>query len=643
MGHRWIFDIETDGLLKAEQNKSVMTRVHCVVLRNIDTNDVLSFADHRQTQIYPDIPEAFPILAEASLLVAHNGIYFDQQALYRQYPEYRQMFPQVLTMDRFVDTMVCSRVIWSNIKDGDFDRNRRGQFPAHLLFEPHSLEAWGWRFGNRKGEYKGGWERWNQEMHDYCIQDTSVTLDLYRAVVNKGYSKFALMIEHELAWYLAQQKINGFKFDSRGGAELYATICALREPISQSLRERFGWWYEAGEEKTPKKTLVYVKNEIAPRTITAGAPYTKLEQVFFKPGSRDHIANRLMKLYGWEPKEFGDDGKPTLDDDIISGLQYPEIPEIRRLLLFNKRIGQIAEGKQAWLKVEQDGWIFGNVNQSGAITHRATHSWPNLTQVPAVQKSKDDKPLMLEAGGFGWECRSLFGVPEGWTLVGADASGLELRCLSHFMAPYDGGAYRELILNGDVHTANWNAGKPYLTTRAVAKTFIYAFLYGAGDWKLGNTCDPSLTDDEKTALGALLRKTFLKNVPALKMLVDAVQHEVKTNKCFKLPTGHIVYIRKMHAALNSLLQGTGAVICKLWIVLANRELQKAGLRHGWTGDYAACVWAHDEVQVASRTPEIAKFAGETLISVFPRVTELLKFQCPLEGQYKLGLNWAETH
>lgn len=623
MGRRLVYDIETDGYL------DVLTKVHCIAIRDIDNGEVLSFADHRQTTKYPSNEEGLDILSKADLLIAHNGIGFDHTALEKVYPGYKTR------ADHF-DTMVISRAVFTNLGDNDFKMWRRGKFPSNLLKKPHSLAAWGHRLGDPKDEFDGPWDSWTQTMHDYCIQDTSPCFGLYNVLQQRKVPQMLLETEHELAWYLRDQYRNGFMFNGGAAAELYSILLPKRLELEQALKARFKSWYVGGAVKTPKKTVRYKRPHLAEdvrEIFTEGAAYTPLKRVDFNPSSRDHIAYVFQKRYGWQPQETTDSGKPKVDDDVIGALPYPEAKQVCEYMLLDKRIGALAEGKQAWMKlVTKDGFVHGSVNQTGTPTHRASHSNPNMTQVPKV------------GNPFGKECRSLFIVPEGWKLVGTDISGLELRVLSHYMARFDSGAYMKIVLEGDVHTENMKAGAPYLTTRDMAKIFIYAFIYGAGDWKLGHTCRPHASDDEKAKIGASLRKQFLKNIPALKEVVKLIDLRLQAKKPFILPTGHEVWPRTKHSALNYLIQSTGAIVCKRWLFHINRETKAMGLVSGWHGDYATNVWAHDETQTAVRDRDgLPQIYSKLTLDCIPRIQDELKLRCPLTGESKIGLNWADTH
>ena len=296
--------------------------------------------------------------------------------------------------------------------------------------------------------------------------------------------------------------------------------------------------------------------------------------------------------------------------------------------MLQKRIGQLAEGDQAWLKQVRKGRIHGSVNPNGAVTGRATHSFPNIAQVPS------------SGAEYGKECRELFIVPSGWVLMGSDASGLELRCLGHYMAKYDGGAYIREILEGDIHTANQKAAG--LEQRSQAKTFIYAFLYGAGDVKIGSIVQPLASEAKQRKLGKALKEKFLANTPALLKLRNYVAKAAKKG-WLKGLDGRKVYVRSAHAALNTLLQSAGALICKLWICEVERLALEAGLRHGWDGDFAFCAWVHDEIQVACRTREIAEQMGAISKAAMKEAERIFAFRCPLDAEFSIGSSWAETH
>lgn len=607
---RLVADIETNGFLDN------VTVVHCIAAKDIDTGTVYTFH-------VPTIEEGVRFLQSADTLIFHNGISYDIPVLSKLYPWFSVEPSKVL------DTLVLARLIYTNIKDIDMDLLKKQKLPSRL-FGSHSLEAYGYRLGLMKGEYaeefkqkmgdayKHGmeWLEFSQEMLDYNVQDVVVTEALYQKLASKNYAEMAIQLEHEIQWLMAQQVRNGFHFNEGKAAVLYSTLSQRRADLERELKDFFGSW----EVKLPD---FIPKRDNKTRGYKAGVPVPRSKIVEFNPSSRDHSADRLQTLYGWKPEKFTDGGKPMIDESVLSGLDYPPCKLLTEYLLVAKRIAQLAEGDQAWLKLVKKGRIHGSINPNGAVTGRATHAYPNIAQVPS------------SSSPYGHECRELFEIPEGWSaLVGADASGLELRCLAHFMAKWDGGAYGDVLLNGDIHTENQKAAG--LPTRNNAKTFIYAFLYGAGDAKIGSIVGGTDADGKK------LKKKFLKSLPALGKLVEAVKESAKKGYLKGLDGRHL-HVRSPHAALNTLLQSAGALVCKKWLVILEEELKARGLKHGWDGDYAFCGWIHDEVQIACRTPEVAQLVAQLAPACVTKAGEFFNFRCTLAGEAKVGKNWSSTH
>lgn len=644
---RLVFDIESDGLLHQ------LTKVHCIVVTDVDTEKVYRFRPS-------EIEECLRFIMQATDLIAHNGIKFDVPAIKKVYPWFD--FKGV-----FHDTLVYTRLLWPNIGVSDAGRvlsyrksNGASGLPPKLTGS-HSLKAWGYRLGIHKGTFgeTSDWQYFSEEMLSYCEQDVAVNLALWRRIEAKiksgSVSQFAIEIEHKAAWVLAQQERNGFKFNTSKAVELYSILADRREKIKQELVDTFGTWYVSNGVVTPKKSINY-KDPLKGDRVE-NAPYTRVTHVQFNPASRDHIAKVLIER-GWQPTVFTDGGKPKIDEDILEKLDFPEAKLVSEFFMLNKRIGQLAEGNQGWLNcVTPEGFIHGSVNPNGAVTGRATHAFPNIAQVPSAKAA------------FGHECRDLFTVPAGWVLLGSDASGLELRCLGHFMAQWDNGNYIKVILEGDIHTENQKAAK--LATRDEAKRFIYAFLYGAGDeligqlvgyteaeylkWKAADAHVPIIAQLKKRGerytrerichilKGKQVKKQFLKGLPALKHLINWVKAEAKEKGYVTGLDGRQVFTRSAHSALNTLLQSAGALICKLWIIRVNELAQEAGLKHGWDGDYAYCAWVHDELQVACRTGEIAEKLGAICKAAIKDVGDTFKFNCPLDAEFATGTSWRYTH
>jgi len=460
----------------------------------------------------------------------------------------------------------------------------------------HSLKAWGIRSGVLKGDFNDGspdvWDVFTQEMLDYCIQDTAVTAALLKRIESKQFSADALGLEHDMAKLMFLQEKRGFDFDVDTARELYGRLTQRKTDIENELVSTF------------EPTIVEMK--------------TKTKVLPFNPASRQQIADRLMKR-GWVPEAFTDNGQPKVDETILSKIEMPEAALLVEYLTLNKRLGQIGNGKQAWLKAEKNGKLHGRVNPMGAVTSRCTHSNPNMAQVPSV------------GAPFGEECRALFTVPEGYSLLGADASGLELRCLAHYMSRHDGGKYGLEILEGDIHTANQKAAG--LPERSQAKTFIYGFLYGAGDAKTGSIIGKGAKE------GKAIKKKFLAKTPALAKLREAVNTAVEDKGWIKGLDGRVIPVRYPHAALNTLLQSAGAIICKRWYVEIVRALQANNYTEE---DVAIVAFIHDEVQIKVRK-SLEDEIGMLVVRAMQETEQYYKFRCKLDAEYKYGRNWADTH
>lgn len=565
-----IFDIEADHLLEQ------VSKVWCIVARDVDTNEVHTFDPNQ-------IEQGLEFLKEADTLIGHNIIDYDMRVLKKLHDfEYE---------GKLFDTLVYSRTIWPNLKELDFKLYQRGKFDSKLIGS-HSLKAWGVRLGELKGAFNSGTESFaafTTEMLNYCVQDTAVNQALYERIKGKEFSQEALDLEQELHTLLVEQEELGFCFDVEQAQKLYSKLLARRSDIENELVSTF------------EPTIVELK--------------TKTKTIPFNPASRQQIADRLQRR-GWKPEVFTDNGDPKVDESVLAGIDLPEAKLLNEYLLLNKRIGQLATGKQAWLKMEKKGRLHGRVNHMGAATSRCTHSNPNLGQVPSV------------GAEYGSECRSLFKASPGYSLLGADASGLELRCLAHYMAAYDGGNYANVVLEGDVHTTNMEAAG--LTERSQAKTFIYGFLYGSGDEKTGKIIGKGAKE------GKAIKKKFLKKLPALKYLKDAVAKATDERGWVKGLDGRIIPIRHSHASLNYLLQSCGAILCKTWYVKVSQAIKQSGL------DARIVAFVHDEVQVEVKKGQ----EDETgrLIQQCMRDTERhFNFRCRLDSEYKYGDNWSDTH
>lgn len=569
---RCIWDIETNGL-----KPSV---IWCLCAIKDDKMYTLEMPTKEMVEeLFVDVTEH----------VGHNLINYDIPAVER--------LLGVKVSGKVTDTLVLSRLYNPQLEGG------------------HSLDAWGQRLKFPKGDYHD-WSTLTPEMVVYCQQDVRVTERVLEVLI-KELSEFgdhSITLEHDVQCAISKQISNGWLLDERKATDLVAQLQEKQNEIEEQVHKAF----------TPLPTFV---KEIAPKLkkdgslstvglkflgdkwTQVGGPFSRIDWPEFNLGSRQQIG-RYLRLFGWKPEKFTETGQAIVDEKTLETVtDIPEAQLIAEYLMVQKRIAQV----QSWLDaIETDGRVHGQVNACGAVTGRMTHSKPNMAQVPAV------------GAPYGAECRACWVVPDGYKLVGVDASGLELRMLASFMNDKE---YTNEILNGDIHTTNQvNAG---LSTRAQAKTFIYAFLYGAGDAKIGSIVDGS----QRT--GARLRQRFLENTPALAELRERVS--IASQRGYlRGVDGRRLHIRSEHSALNTLLQSAGAIVMKKALQIFEQYAPQ------WKLDYKLLGSIHDEYQIEAREDQADK-VGYLMVESIKAAGIALDLKCPLDGEYKVGNNWAETH
>lgn len=735
-----IWDIETDGLLNQ------LTRVHILVIKEFESGQRWVFHRNRREDT---ILEGVRMLNDAECIVGHNIIGFDMEALWKIFGD--EFNPR----GKVRDTLVMTRMLFADEKERDIRRWKRGQLEGKYIGS-HELAAWGQRLGYPKDDYTKRkkeelrekfpdlskteidrlvWATWSQDMEDYAVIDVEVTDALWAKIVEVEWSEEAVVLEHRVHDLMERVTRNGFPFDMQAASALENALREECETRTQKAIDHFGmWWVPAkwykgrpredfGEDKSrdwwgevtvPKRSVTYKDPAKADRMEGCGFCPIKLKE--FNPNSRPMIIDRLQKIYGWEPQEFTEKGTPKVDDEVLRDLAATQeiwiADDLAEVFYLKKRLGQLIDGKAGWIgkALEQgDQKIHPRIIVGGTVTNRASHSGPNIAQVPRVVfkklpqfvekdvsyrmrngrlefgiegpngvfdtnltpllgpdgkqiigvpvydtdgsfvldeegKVKTKKTLMKgRAGDHGYECRQLFKVPDDWILMGSDQKGIELRCLGHYMAEFDDGEYGRLCVESDPHDLHQAVME--LDSRDVAKTFIYATIYGAGPYKQGITIDATLANKpaQAKALGAEMNRRIMTRIPALGALVKNIQREAKRGYVTALD-GRRLFVRKAHAALNTKLQGAGATISKKWCVLFEEYMEDAGLNHGWNGDFAILAWVHDELQVALRDePKVREIAEECIKRAARDAGKSFDFCLPVDVDVKFGRNWAETH
>ncbi len=461
---------------------------------------------------------------------------------------------------------------------------------THLLRDGHSLAAWGERLGMSKIDFND-FSGFSQEMLTYCIRDVEVTSKLYNYLIPhlKKYSGKSIQLEHQVRAIVDKQEANGFTLNIPEASCLVARLSEEAAEIEQEMQSIFP---PIITERYSEKTGNRLKDKVE----------------VFNPASRQQIGKRLMSK-GWEPKTFTPTGQPIVDEGTLKDVDIPEAKKIAHYLLLQKRVSQV----KSWLDVvEDDGKVHGRVITLKAISGRMAHNSPNMAQVPAVYSP------------YGKECRQVWMTSsDKYKLLGCDASSLELRCLAHYMGDKK---FTDEVVGGDIHTANQKAAG--LPTRDAAKTFIYALIYGAGPAKIGSIVGGGAKE------GKVIMDKFMKNMPALKTLRDKVDRASSTGYIRGLD-GRLLKVRQQHAAMNLLLQGAGAIICKEWLrqitLMAQRDY-----------DYNLVASIHDEYQFEVRADQAERF-GELTQRAMKMVQKSMSVNCPLDSEFKIGNNWAETH
>lgn len=590
-----LFDIETNGL-----PRQGLDHIHCVVVKDIDTEEVFRFND---TGSANSVTNGITLLQEADVLIGHNIVGFDLPVIESIYPFFK-------TNATLFDTLILSRMFFPDILTRDFRKKPIGM--PSKLFGRHSLESWGYRLGDYKGEFSKhtDWADWSQEMEDYCEQDVHVSMKLFELFASK-LNKYenSIRLEHDLAIIMAKQEVSGWPFDVTAAQKLEATLRTEMDRLADKMREAFP--YVDGGQMTPKRanaTRGYIKD----------ASFTKLKE--FNPTSRDHIGWAFMTWRGWKPEAFTDTGRPKIDEGILMGIDTEEATIFARLLELQKALGQLSEGANAWLKVVTKEGRIHHVCQLATNTGRNAHSRPNLGQT-----SSDSR------------CRALFLPGKGMSQVGADASGLELRMLGHYLAHFDGGAFADVVVNGDIHQQNADRVG---CSRKDVKTLTYAFIYGASDKKIGTSLDKSLDDRKAAVLGKEIRQKFLAAIPGLDGLLMAVAKRAESDVLRGLDGRPIRLQGKKHAALNYLLQSAGAIVCKRWNVISYQQFNSLGYQ--WGIDYQWLGWIHDEIQLAVK-PEIIPDAKFQLEWAIVQAGKYYNLKVPLASEAKAGSSWADCH
>ena len=582
---RVIFDIETDGL-----DAKV---IHVLVAKQVGVEGNYVIRS----------PKAFAKFAEGvTEWIAHNGIGFD-------IPVIEKLWGYKIPLSKTTDTLVLSRL---------FDPQRKGG---------HSLKVWGERLGDFKDEFSD-WSAYSEEMKEYCKQDVHVTELLYEHLMKEGskFSKKSIRLEHAVHFIMCEQEKHGFEINQELAQEIYTVCLKETQRIENEIKEFMVPIAVPVKEVVLryKKDGTIHSNQLLEAQNVQG-DYTKIAWEEFNLGSPKQINKRLDRL-GWKPTvktKSGDSYKvcpenlATIPDDApqaVKGLKAWKVLETRWKLA------------QEWLeKAQGDGRVHGTVITTGAVTHRAAHRGPNMANIPSVPHGKDGILWKMD-GMYAAECRQVFQVPEGKRLVGTDAAGIQLRVLAHYM---NDPIYTEQVIDGDIHTFNMNALGRYCKDRPTAKTFIYAFLLGAGVGKIAEILDCSPAQANKSM------QNFYEALPTLKTLKSEASRAASMG-WMKGLDGRILKIGSDHLALSVYLQGGETVLMRVANVFWQNQAKKEGI------NFKQCAWVHDEWQTEVDADQ-AERLGEIQVQAIKDAGTHFDLNCPMDGEAKIGRNWLETH
>ena len=596
-----VFDLESDGLYDE------VTVVHCIVIHDITKQKTFTYGPE-------SIANALNHLETADVLIGHNIIFYDLPVLEKLY--------NFKFNKQTIDTLVCSRLIWPKEVLNGIDDEYYPQVPGGLKGSP-SLKAWGYRLSDHKIEFKD-FSQYSEEMAAYCRQDVNVTYKLWEKICKQNYALSALELEHRFAWCINKQIKAGIPFDTDAALDLVDKLRTKQKELEEKLKEVF-------PPIVHQETFIPKVNN-AKRGYVKGQPFVKTRVEEFNPGSRQQIADRLKQKYNWKPERTTEKGNPILDDDVLEKLPYPEAKLLAEYMLIKKRLGQIADGNNAWLKLVNNdtGRMHGDLITNGCITGRCAHRNPNMGQVPASYSP------------YGKECRSLFHAPQGWSLIGIDAKALELRCLAGYLARFGDTNYAKVVIDpeADIHT--YNQEMFGVATRDISKRLLYGLLYGCGSLKAGTIIDSNEKDETiLRKLGSTAINSFMRGVPALQKLKDGIDEKITERNYLLGLDKRVLYCRSAFKGLNVLLQSAGAIIMKQVVINIHDNIEKnLGLVHG--NDWEQMLMVHDEVQLACK-PEYVEQIKEQALKSFVQAGEYFDFACPIEGDAKVGFTWEETH
>tara|TARA_R110000744_G_scaffold8984_1_gene29245 strand:- start:4631 stop:6358 length:1728 start_codon:yes stop_codon:yes gene_type:complete len=570
-----VLDIETDSL--------DAKKIWVVITKDTKTNEICIF---REPTGFADHVRGY------NTIIGHNLLSFDVPVLNRLWNAH-------IKLSQLVDTMILSQL---------FNPNREGG---------HSLRNLAQLAGCNKLDFSD-FSEYTEDMLKYCTHDVEITHSVYNYLMSYdryGFSQQSISLEHNIRHVINKQQEHGFLIDIKKAIELLYEIKTKNESIEKEIRSFFKPKVRAIKNIKVKHKKDGSISKIGLKHIEdmkdLGGDHTTIRYEDFNLASPKQIVER-MEEYGWNPIQFTPKGSPKVCEENLNTLPASAPESVKKLALW-KSLETRWKTVESWVDASSDdGRVHGRVFTMGAVTGRMTHSDPNMANIVSSNKL------------YGKESRECFIAPEGYMLVDVDASGLELRMLAHYMNDED---FTNEVVNGDPHTANMKAAG--LSTRAEAKTFIYAFLYGAGAEKIGSIVGGT----SKT--GSQLKKTFLSNMPSLKKLQETVSKKAYSQGYVNGIDGRRIRIRSPHAGLNTLLQGAGSIVCKQWAIEIDKVVRRERL------DAHLVCSVHDQYVYEVSEKCVDRFK-EVCLNGVEQSGKHLKVRCPLSCDIGVGKTWYEA-
>lgn len=634
-----VIDIETNGLKGYD-------RIWVVCGIDVDTGKEYIFREP-----YKDnYTELTAWLSSITCAIGHNFLGFDLDVLNNLLPA------NPLKSDRVIDTLVVSRLTNFNREGG------------------HSLKAWGKRVGIQKPDHDD-WYNFSEAMVNRCLEDARINLKVYLELLKFITSPLwadALRLEHDIQVVCQQISSNGFYFNNTKALELLKDINLRLSTLDINLKNSFRPKSYCLREVTPKFTqhgtlhkgsFKFLKDNIQDLVDYNGYPFSVVGWEEFNPNSPKQIVERLNEA-GWKPTEKTKGHEEFLRE--IRGKKHtPEIqakkahyqtygwgitennlltlpetaPEASRKLaerlILAGRTRKLEECFKGFS--EATNRIHGQFSGIGAKTHRMAHADPNMANLPTEKPQDPDWVLAINR-----TIRECFTVPEGSLLVGVDADQIQLRILAHHMEDQ---RFIDALVNGDkakgtdVHSLNVTAIGPACQGRRDAKTFIYAWLLGAGVGRIQEILDCSRAEAQDAS------DRFLTYYPGLERLKKEVIPKDVINGYIKCLDNRFIPCDTEHRALGIYLQSGEAIVMKRATRIWMAELNRLGL------PYKLVNFVHDEWQTeVPDDPEIALQVARCQADAIARAGEELGLLCPTKGsiygghdQLAIGKTWFETH